>query len=187
MAFRHKPRVAGTWVDCSNCWSYDTWNYIVLHNLFVETTPCIILSNLDLLRNLLSTNMLLWNLHRDICALALAQPSQYRIPTFVTGFALEVFTASPANLWYRYALPSRPQTVDSAFPKAGYNSSTWSMMLRWSPIRVIKRKTSSWLSTPNPKERTTFLGCHPKTARNLGALISFKFSRPFIHDIPQFL
>ena len=32
---------------------------LLLHNLFVETTPCIILSNLDLLRNLLSTNMLL--------------------------------------------------------------------------------------------------------------------------------
>ena len=71
----------------------------VLHNLFVETTPCIILSNLDLLRNLLSTNMLLVESSpRYLCPGIGAAVSIYRIPTFVTGFALEVFTASPANL-----------------------------------------------------------------------------------------
>ena len=61
--------------------------YSVLHNLFVQTTPCIILSNLDLLRNLLSTNMLLVESSpRYLCPGIGAAVSIYRIPTFVTGF-----------------------------------------------------------------------------------------------------
>ena len=134
MAFGHKPRVAGTWVDCSNCWSYDTWNdrivsYVLhLNGLFVETTLCTKQSkpwptqesavHQHAFGGIFTEIFVPW--HRR-SRLDVGFRNLLRLV-----FAVEVFTASPANLWYRYALPSRPQTVDSAFPKAGYNSgSMW--------------------------------------------------------------
>ena len=182
MAFGHTARVARTWDDCSNCWSYDTWNdgytYLLL---------------------LVCWNYVTYNT---------AQPWPTQEPAVhqhaFGGIFAEIFVpwhwCSRLNIGFQknvtfFHLRSLEQAqriyeTGMRFLRVHKLLTLLSqrlgivavqMMLWWTSI--LLNETSSWLSSPNPQEWTTFLGCHPKTARNLNALILSKFSHPFMIDI----